>query len=248
MLLLLVDACKPSSNTNPAPASTPDNMIARIIHIPDSATGRPADTTVVTYNSDSSIQQMTYAAGVKSLTVFSYTPGLIRRVTSSIGAVFSIDSIVLNQEGERIATYTLVPGGPQYNYNQFFTYNGSGELVQSIRFYANNPGLKADTVTCVWQNGDMVKETFTGPPQQVVTYSYDVTKPSREGDYLVTGNHLGLGRKGKTNAHLCTGVSYSISASTRTINYSYDSQNRISGYKILEGQHQTDSTAYDFVP
>jgi len=244
-LLFVTPGCKPDSNT-PSPTPDPDELIARIIHLPNSTTGRPADTSAITYNSDSSIQQVTNAISSNSVTVFYYSTSLIKAISSTGSAVVRVDSIVLNQKGERIAAYILHPGGAQYDFTQYFTYNASGEVIKQINWYPNMPGSIPDTVSFVWQNGDLFSQTST-TNTQVLTYSFDLARPCRTGDILFVNYQMSIGLKRKPNAHLCTGTNHPVNGTT-TINYSSDSKGRITGYTILQGQNVVEAGTYDYVP
>ena len=245
LLLLHITACKKGDggSTPATTANAPKELIARIMN---GLTGNPGDTTVITYNADSSVHTATNVISSNSLTTYYYSSGLVREVSTVSGTVVRVDSIVLNAQGERMAAYILHPGGSQYDHTQLFTYTTSGELSQMVTFYPNMPGDVPDTLRLVWQNGDAVVQTSVSNKANY-TYVYDLNKPCQAGDIQYSNYKLAIGLKRRLNAHLCTSISNAVNG-TSTINYSYDSNGRIIGYTAAAAGATIGAATYDYVP
>jgi hypothetical protein len=106
-------------------------------------------------------------------------------------------------------------------------------------------GSVSDTVTFVWQNGDIISQTSTSHKADY-TYTYDLSKPCQAGDIQYSNYRLSIGLKRPLNAHLCTAIT--DSKGTTLVNYNYDNTGRIVGYTATVGGNTIGAATYDYVP
>lgn len=123
---IAIYGCKPSDNIQPSAT----HSLLRSIATSQDAAHTTYDTSIITYNADSSILQIVNPLDTNHIATFIYSNSSIKKVVKYQTTITEIDSFSIGTNGLPTSYYQFFNGANNYNKIEHYTYNTNGGLCK----------------------------------------------------------------------------------------------------------------------
>jgi hypothetical protein len=228
LAVLFISSC---SKTRSAGAPTSS---CRINYIADSNNGGITSYNL-SYNNIGMLSSITQNYNSGLTIVFAYETNLVLATKFNGGEIIETDSIVLNNAGNPSMETQTDSSNNRTIYT--FSYGNSKQIVSST--YQYNGGMILNT-TYYYTNGD---PTSYSDGTNTITLTYDLSKPSAQGDWLYISQLFSYGIQYLKSKHLSQSLQQG--STIANFNYTFDSSGNISSLNATSGS-SIQKISYDY--